>query len=152
MGDPVIVALLFQCIFLKHPSLSVGRSPSLPAHSYGILQSFIKGHIIPADPLIWEKDQKKEKNCPFSTCLMEKNKKALQNHLMFIHWGCQRTRDGPKPDPCPPVCRHVQDHVACMWEEQSQPLQGLTAWRWTEKRLRITFVYALYVAVPLNIP
>lgn len=30
---------------------------------------------------------------------MEKNKKALQYHSIFIHWGCQWTSDGLKPYP-----------------------------------------------------
>lgn len=91
---------------------------------------FCKGHIIPADPLIWEEDQEK-KCCPFSKCPMEKNKKALQYHSIFIHWGCQWTYDGLKPYSTTPIWLDADMHrtTRLYVRRASSTACGLSTWR-----------------------
>lgn len=63
-----------------------------------------------------EKRIRKTKCCPFSKCPMEKNKKALQYHSMFVHWGgsvdlwWSETLNASTPV-CMTQCKHVQDHT-----------------------------------------
>lgn len=66
---------------------------------------------------LWlEKRIRKTKCCPFSKCPMEKNKKALQYHSMFVHWGgsvdlwWSETLNASTPV-CMTQCKHVQDQT-----------------------------------------
>lgn len=104
--------------------------PFTADHSHSIRQSFCEGHIIPADPLIWEEDQEK-KCCPFSKCPMEKNKKALQYHSIFIHWGYQWTSDGLKPYPLTPLWlnANMYRNTSLYVRRASSTTWGLTTWR-----------------------
>lgn len=106
------------------PSLSVRLSPSVPSQSGGILQSFQRNTLFQQS--LWIEKRIRGNECsPFSKCPMEKNKKALQYHSIFIHWGRQWTCDGLKPKtPTPPglnantystTCRHATRASSTTW-------------------------------------
>lgn len=62
---------------------------------------------------------------------MEKNKKALQYHSIFIHWGCQWTYDGLKSYPSTPTWLNANMYrTACLYVRRaSSTTWGLTTQR-----------------------
>lgn len=126
--------LLLQLYFLLHTLIkTIIICQTQPFTACSLIQHssvFCTGHVIPADPLIWEKDQE-TRCCPFSKCPTEKNKKALQYHSVFIRWCCQWTSDGLKPYPSTPIWTNANLYrTTCPYgTAASSTTWGLTTWR-----------------------